>query len=156
MYFSLYSVFKTKSFNWGNKMCSLFIILSHEIREKPWLINQQTVLKSVSTKHKYAQFLNFDWTFFPPRLPPKIIPGVEQKRRLPGGCNSPGNNLGFILPCPTAIPLCTPFPSGKKKADSISRTVPYIETHPQEDMVAGYFVCFFFQIISLLRNIITL
>ena len=54
------------------------------------------------------------------RLPPSKLSQVWSKRdgvswRLPFLENSTGNRLGFLLPCPTAIPLHTLLPNGRKE-----------------------------------------
>lgn len=120
-------------------------------------INQQIVLKSISTRQKHAQFPNFDWDFIFPRLPPKVIPGEEQEREVTWGLEESWKKSGVPPSLPHSHPFIYASPQWKKKAESISQIVLDIETHAQEDMVTGYsFGLCIFSYHPLFRNLITL
>lgn len=96
---------------------------------------------------------NFDSLghFSPLRLPLSKLPQVWNKRdragwRLPFLENTTGHSLGFLLPCPMAIPLHTLLPNGRKEG-RFHFWNNFIRRHStNEDKVTGYplVLCFFF------------
>lgn len=105
-------------------------------------INQHIVLKSISAKHRLAQFPSLGWDFVFLKTASQSYPrcGTIRKGHLGASpqClpeNSPGNSLGIHSSLPHSQSFSYSSPQWKKE-DSLSQAALYIETH--QDMVTGY------------------